>query len=144
MVLLTQRATIPESVARRKPCEIAQEKPVEDVVHKYSALNAPLGAEELVVSCSIGGHGTRSHVQERSTLRVPSRNRTVATHRQNPRKVRDGLRAGAVCARRQESRNDRYPASQRCSPRWDQGLKDKVEAASGLDERSGTRTGIQR
>ena len=97
---------------------------MEVVVDKYSALNAPLSAEELVVSCSIGGHGTRSHVQERSTLRVPFRNRTVQHIGRNPRKVRDGLRAGAVCdgAKNLEMTGT---ASQRCSPRWEQGLKTK-------------------
>ena len=53
-------------------------------------------AEELVFSCSFGGHWTRCHVQERSIARVASVNGTVATRPSSEWNVRDGLRTEAV------------------------------------------------
>ena len=107
----------------------------------------PLGnacAAEHVVSCSIGGHWTRSHVQESEVVRVTSGDRKVAKHPQLPRTVRHGLRTGNVSegTKNLEMADTRPPSDARSAGARPE---DKVEAASGLDERlrrSGTRTGI--
>ena len=96
----------PREHGRKEALRDCTGKPVEDMVRSiFSAQMTSWNTENVgctsvedhVASCSVGGNVTRSHVQERSIVRVASRNWTVAIHPQSPRNERDGFRTGVVC-----------------------------------------------